>query len=383
MTSNTAPYGTASAYQVFDGNANTTVSGTDFSYKFVNPICPKSFYCNISGGTLQASNDGSTWSVPTSGSYYLYLRLHFASSVSPHTLQFYGRELSVSVPTMTGNTTPYGEVGGNRYVTGDTLDLYGAFNQVTSNYTQVQNGGKIYYKFNKPTVIKKVGLFTYSSISDYVNNMQLVGSNDNGATWQNIGTAKTPISQQAIQYFDYADNEEPFSIIGISVNAPNNSHNPAITILQFYGLDYSEKEFEEGTTKKWLYDHGVELETMYIDSAIGEKKDSFLRYSKPDSQTYATAMCTTNNPINISPFSILRAKSGYWGYNSAANGQITLGIVSQRGYTPLVAYRDNTPTDAPNNLYLVVSNVNETNYVGFGWGAKAAVNFDIKEIWLE
>jgi len=106
MTANNAPYGVASAYQVFDGNSGTSASGTDFSYQSVNPICVKKFECSVNGGTLQGSNDGSTYtniSNPSSNTtYYMYHRVHFASSQTVHTLQFYGRELKL----VNGTPTP-------------------------------------------------------------------------------------------------------------------------------------------------------------------------------------------------------------------------------------------------------------------------------------
>lgn len=119
MTSNTAPYGTASAYQVFDGNSSTAASATNFSYQFTNPVCVKRFTSSVSGGTLQGSNDGSTWttiSTPTSNTaYYLHYRVHYSSSTTVHTIQFYGRELKVSQSTQPTDGRKYLYVNSEYY----------------------------------------------------------------------------------------------------------------------------------------------------------------------------------------------------------------------------------------------------------------------------
>jgi hypothetical protein len=452
MTANNAPYGTASGtpitnadsdwFYAFNGEmteASKRFTTSQYSgylqYKFVNPVCikrvdfrikaigqPSGDVFNDNTASIKISNDGVNWEEIAdisntaaecdslkrvqinNNKFALYVKYEFdnptftsgTNYISMAYIQFYGRELSVSVPKMTSNTVPYGEAICGAVLSGATQQAWLSFDKTidSNGYETPDNAVSagtawLGYKFLNKTNVKMVTIsnrtgYSGGDLHAFISG-KLQGRNNDNEEWEDIETiTRTNYSTAGITTAHIISNSGSYSQLRVKADTTlSNNGRLHITELQFYGLDYSEREFEEGTTKKWLYDHGVELETMYIDSAIGEKKDSFLRYSKPDSQTYATAMCTTNNPIDISPFSILRAKSGYWGYNSAANGQITLGIVSQRGYTPLVAYRDNTPTDAPNNLYLVVSNVNETNYVGFGWGAKAAVNFDIKEIWLE
>lgn len=149
MTSDSAPYGTCfasplmsgrTAMQAFDGNDSTFSATTNqingyIGYKFTNPICVKkvflntSTYANADTFAVQGSNDGSTYTDLTTfvanelkksievdnDNYYLYYRLlqktkNGSTEGSAYiTLQFYGRTLSVSVPTMTSNTAPWGE----------------------------------------------------------------------------------------------------------------------------------------------------------------------------------------------------------------------------------------------------------------------------------
>ena len=123
MTGDNTPYGVASAYQVFNGNANTSVSGTDFSYQSINPICVKRYKAIGAGGatitgTIQGSNNGSTWTNITLASnttYYMYHRLHLASSTAVYTLQFYGRELTVKQASAPIDGREYIQIGSNYY----------------------------------------------------------------------------------------------------------------------------------------------------------------------------------------------------------------------------------------------------------------------------
>lgn len=123
MTANNAPYGVASAYKVFDGNASTSASGTDFSYQSVNPICVKRYKAlGANGvtitGTIQGSNNGSTWTninLASNTTYYMYHRLHLASSTAVYTLQFYGRELTVKQASAPTDGRKYIQIGSDYY----------------------------------------------------------------------------------------------------------------------------------------------------------------------------------------------------------------------------------------------------------------------------
>ena len=105
MNDNSSSYGVASNYQVFDRILPTTISGTDFSYQFTNPVRVRKYTCknasgaDITGGVLQGSNDGSNFTdindVSSNNTYYLYYRLHFTSSQTVGDIQFYGTVLKV------------------------------------------------------------------------------------------------------------------------------------------------------------------------------------------------------------------------------------------------------------------------------------------------
>lgn len=362
MTSNNAPYGVASAYQVFDGNASTTVSGTDFSYKFENPICPNKFYCDVNGGTLQASNDGATWVTPTEGSYYLYLRLHFASSVSPHTIQFYGRQLSVSVPVMTSDTAPFGQTLASSYlITGTSYFTWRAFADGTYGWlpsnNNTSNPSWLGYKFPSKMCPKLVVVKTKNGNTSWTNPIKLQGSND-GNTFTDItdmspegGSNKTNVVEidcsVGYQCVQLAFNSFPYN------NAPG-------LFVQFYGLDYSEKEFEPGTTKKWLYDHGVELETLDVSGSVTKGSD-YLTLSAQDAQASKT--------MDLTPYDLLRCK-----VEANMSGTTALIAGSSASANLLAA-------NSPNNNSLDVSNVDQSSAAGVKM-TNAGV-CDISEIRLE
>ena len=405
MTANNAPYGVASAYQVFDGNASTTASGTDFSYKFVNPICPKDFYCNVSGGTLQASNDGSTWSAPTSGSYYLYLRLHFASSVSPHTIQFYGRSLSVSVPTMTSNIAPFGEASGSsRYNT--TYDYFKVFDAKGSTETywssasgQITNQ-YVRFKFPSPMVIKQVKLknrLASSEATKNVNHFIVRGSNDGINTTSLTETLTNP-STAALESFYLIENTTPYLYYDIfAIDNHGNSSEVNINALQFYGLDYSEKEFEAGTTKKWLYDHGVELESVTLrkgsdgTSKVTQNADSIELFSGSTSSTSTTQYAVAMFNVDFSDYSLLRAKNGanYYGtsggepYVSIQNSDSAFPSNGTLSWTPQIGVASIVTNMLPYNISLDVSAINATNWACYGAIYHQNAKCELTELWLE
>ena len=448
MTSNTMPYGEAfadstystyGAYKAFDGVLggdpwhSTNSSATHYvGYKFVNPICCKAFsYKQVESAqyparkviklTLRGSNDGgATWQpiyettdVPDFGltktykfnnsEYYLSLSLLLTLASAEYTttqyVQFYGRELSISVPTMTGYTTPYGEVVSSGYEpissSDSTYGAWHAFDGVKSGnghlWRPEMSGTTHYvgYKFVNPMCVKKVVVDIGSSkrSSSFV----VKGSNDSdiwyplsdSVTVEQTSTGTAVLTTKIVEL----NNDNTYRYCKLEITSTQDDTWGGITVgeLQFYGKDYSEKEFEEGTTKKWLYDHGVELESIYVNSDIGSKQNSFLRYQKTDSVTYQNSLITTDSAIDITPYLILRAKTGYWGYNSARAGYISLTVTSSKGSSigGLSAYRDNGTADAPNNMYVDVSSINEAKYLGFGWADRATVNFDVKEMWLE
>jgi hypothetical protein len=320
MSGNSAPYGSCSAsqsesstyppYRAFDGNPDTMwsgyVAGTEFyhnqwvRYDFIRPLCVRKvmIYPLYDGGTrvksfiVQGSNDGFSSEIVDiytgmldddgarpyyhefdNDDYYLSYRLfivdHWASSstgIKVKEIQFYGRELSATVPLMTTNTTPYGEAIATHEESG--YGAYKAFDNSDSTYWAAGAGitnAAIGYDFDKPIVAKYVQWKDYGSRRTGTYKIQ----GFDGSDWVDITDTQSSMSQSVARPFT---NNTAYTKYRFQHVAPAN--NIAMISLQFFGFDYSEREFEVGVIKKWIYDHGVELEpvTGYVNSSSSSNK---------------------------------------------------------------------------------------------------------------
>jgi hypothetical protein len=407
MTSNIAPYGTASAYQVFDGNSATTASGTDFSYKFVNPICPKDFICkntsgqDITGGTLQASNDGSTWAAPVDGEYYLNLRVHFAASTTVATVQFYGRELKVSVPVMTSNTAPYGVASASS----EANSNYYAFHAVNGVSTVIwgssQTPGKdAWWKYQFPTKICpkffKVRVRGAQNIT-YTFKIQILVGNE----YVDISDPYTVTMTDFLSTGVYTGDAilpaiNPSLLSGHTVrmqytgtSRTDNYFNA--TDLQIYGEDYSEYDWDADNPRHYLYDHGVELETLTYyaktNACIAENSMDELYVYVPNS-TGVFASIYTSAQINATNYNTYRCEVGKrmgenGGYLAASTGIPT----NSDTYIVQKLFSANAGAFNPTALGVDISAVNQNVYfeVADENGSVARVGrfWSVSSLWLE
>lgn len=395
MTGNSSPYGTASAYQVFDGSTSTTASGTDFSYKFTNPICVKKFECNVNDGTLQGSNDGSTWttvSTPESNTaYYLYYRVHFTSSKTPHTIQFYGRSLNVSVPVMTSNTAPYGEVIGN---TGYNNVLpYVVFNGDSSTEwqsasTTVGSYHGIGYGFINKVVIKNVSI----SMASYgtLGNGVIQGSND-GNTWEDVYTISSALTANTKHYFTFS-NSVPYKYYRVYGQIVSNR--VGYKAIQFYGVDYSEREFAEGSTMKYLYDHGLKLNNTTFDRSMVDSLGSFakenaetLETKTVGGQTENYALIWTNNTIDMSVYTKLCRRSTRILDCTVTSNACTLAVNGSKIRTTTSTLARVITINYGHQMdVLDVSAINANEYIlclGSWYNTSGVTHFECDELWLE
>ena len=452
MTSNTAPYGEASAsraadnrfpiYYAFDGyNINTFwtpttttafTTGDWIQYKFTNPIAVKRVairaYDNTGHNTqlhefeIKASNDGSTWETIGSYSleqnidaiqtkninnsnYYLYWRLVptsvFTSSdiCRINILQFYGRELRVSVPTMTSNTAPYGEAICNSYhsQTGYDEQAYKAFDNANDGWTTETNITNNYvgYKFTNPVCVKKV------NVQYNVNNQSLprtwtVRASNDGTTWENLGTFNTgsgSSSSKETFSIDIDINNDNYylyySIFCADVIYISGSWAIRIFTLQFYGLDYSEYDWDVDNPRHYLYDHGVELEEISasgytLSSATlrsGEKEVNQIYLPSTNSGSIYTLM-GTNNKVDCSQYNNIIGVCG----NKANNYNDTIGYLQigsdkdQNGQTDIARLRI-TATNITKPI-CDISNVTQNVYISICAGYQTRA-FSFTELWLE
>lgn len=430
MTSNTAPYGSvtgSAVYQsyylwyAFDGNSNTKYVTTQangyIQYEFTNPICVKAMLLTdeetyfVKTGTVKGSNDGSTWETiytftkntnvtnelykfANNDKYYKFIKLENTSSIDTqiYTLQFYGRELSVSVPVMTSNTAPFGEASSSSNYTGRSA--YMAFKNITNVGWQAADGQTanwIQYKFIAPMVCKALGVyFNIAGSSNWPYSLQ--ASEDGTTNWQTLKSGNTIPNTNLLLDIDNFEEYKYFKLNITGNMAASASNNILVCALQFYGLDYSEKEFEAGTTKKWLYDHGVRLDTLTPQAtnnyASATDDGESLNVKLQGGSNYAALWYTSQDLTN---YSRMRAKFGKKVYssNNEACALCVINSVPTSGTNTRSAYmaygNGNNDSYLPYNAYLDISSYNETKLIDIEALTGTSINKDasITEWWLE
>lgn len=411
MTSNSSPYGSAfstsayssshPAWRAFDGQDYnetqtraifTRTNGGAIGYFFMNLIWVKKL--KVSGCTInvpwkvQGSLDGSSYvdltetftntdytqtldiPVTKNGGYYLYYRITNTSTASGESgyglkFQAYGRALNITVPTLSSNTAPYGEAfckSGDIY---NGYGPFGAFNKNNTNtdsatyHTQSTSGHFVGYDFKKPICVRgfryKQCYQSYSGRN--VTRIDFKGSNDR-STWTTIYTTTSLPSWGGIKSYTFSNNTS-YKNYACFLTLSGGSDYTDTGIVQFYGIDLSAKEFEPNTTKKWLYDHGVDLSNLQTDGTahIG---DEYLTLSAVNDQIY------TN--INLSNYSILRCRT-----NNNLNGTSQL-MAGTTTYT-LIA------NDAPDAHGINIASLTST--VNTGIKMTAAGKCEVNELWLD
>lgn len=455
MTANNAPYGKASAdstsdgtnlpaWKAFDGSVATTWQSANsafphyIGYTSPNPICVRrvSFVTDrVSGSStgsnvkrfeVRASNDGfATHDVLYSGTaenvsdattvqtfnfdndeYYLSHRLYVLDSYDSaypyycdiHSLQFYGRELKVSVPKMTSNTAPFGTANGTSIYANSVsdYDYFHAFRGLALSVSNrgwlptladSQNNGKVYYHFTTPIKVKAARLCYIQSSSANPPTGHFVGSHD-GITWTAISETKTATTSMTIYNYEMLDNADAYEYVGFELTQVWNGAASGLfgLAVEIYGLDYSEKEFEAGTTKKWLYDHGVELAgiTAYKANAsnIAEKENNQL-YLKGSVASSIYGFRTTSK-IDLTAYSFIRTKVGNKG--GTASRLYFMGVVNviTDAHNSAVAEGTADIANAPNNESLSISSVNGSYFpVLRETNGDSSSSGSISEWWLE
>lgn len=285
MTSNTTPYGEVSAKTEYSGDQayawkafNGINDGSNYNfwrgtggvtnnwiqYKFIAPTNVTKVYIKseknasyvITGATLQASNDGNTWTDLESitmttdvlkeytfpinnGQFYLYYRVKPTSAVSNNIIgfvavQFYGKQLVGLVPTMTSNTSPSGIVSASSE--SSTYQAWKAFDGIsgTSADTWITEGTTnwIQYQFDKPQKATMVSITNRNDGNTLaIKNFTVQGS-DNGTSWTDLGSFVKTNGENVTDVFTLENNTD-YLIYRISIQTCHTSKT-AIGELQFY-----------------------------------------------------------------------------------------------------------------------------------------------------
>lgn len=405
MTSNTAPYGEVTcgagksdAYKVFDNNPSTTcdlaygqggsISYSWFYYKFNNPVCVKRIMTleendlvtyKMLTYKISYSNDGSNWTdisgiydVSTkiknivdidNDVYALYWKIVPLTSknnykIKFYEIQFYGREMKVSVPTMTSNTAPYGEV---IYGSADSAELhapYKAFdNDNTTSWTSVGYTLPWYlgYKFTNYVVIKKLCIYDdHTADSPRIRTFKLQGSND-GSSWTDIqDNLSLSGSETTIKCFDINNNTK-YMYYRIFIQTTRSGYNPLCATLQFYGFDYSEYDWDTDNSRKYIYDHGVEPNGTISGGTKGE---------------YALTLSAVGTAILTTDTTSYTAMGGKVGMNASGTNALKCGSATSNF----------TATNMPYGNGIDITSVNGSNAVGIA--QTSAGTFDAEEVWI-
>lgn len=438
MTANDAPYGECLSndttvrdkYKAFDNNSSTywsPASGkapANIGYRFTNPCNIKmvSILPYLDSGNqevknfeVRGSNTGNEgdWETIYTGvcenlqtetaqyfkfendKYYLCYDIYITSTYRDNNLnlkelQFYGRELKVSVPKMTGNTDPWGEAFGDS-IYGADYDFFKAFDKNSDisagRWVSSKTSAPIYigYDFKKNVVIKGAYLKTVSETSGIFNSSWDVEvSND--ATWsqkKKIGSISVANKANA-ESLVFFDNSEPFTKCRFNWLS---GRNDAVEV-QFYGLDYSEREFEPDGSVKFIYDHGVEVENIKsktVGNGIAIKQNDKLYFETPDNS--AKAYHLTERKIDISPYNLLRSHFSNIGKlktGSTSNQMFWFVLSPTEIETDYVEFKWNSKEDVPYTYSLDVASQKSENYILCGLGSSNAYTYgSISEIWLE
>lgn len=454
MTANDAPYGTAirsstsvssdamEAYKVFDNNESTnwgaSANSTDnyIGYTFVNPTIVKKAKLHISKGgslsaikiVLRASNvggDNANWTslsdeitvneskdveiIVDNNTPYLYYSIQFLGkmfdggyqSYMVSTLQFYGRELKVSVPKMDSNNSPWGEVTCNSENTANSRFGYCAFQPITKaittstcwepNPADTKDKQRcnifIVYDFGKSVNLKSVLFYVLDGNSrPLIKLFSVHGSNDNFISDDNIlldETQQNKINAWVPHEINTDKTYRYYKFIYLGEgNTDYKANNGQAFGVNFYGLDYSEREFEPDGSVKFLYDHGVELEPigLYIGTGcIAEKRSNSIILKNLATNNTAYAYASDDYSLDTTDYNFIRCTLAQE-IIDLANGHMNCynKTESQGGDSTFVV--DNSPY----NNSLNIKNINDYCRLCLTAGvSKTTGTIEFTEWWLE
>lgn len=431
MTANNAPYGVAvkstegsgqEAWRTFAGDwgnsskgwcPTTNNAGEYVGYQSPVPICVKKIkigakYNNDVTYSFVGSNDGSTWEdiktniTPSHGTYaatvetevdinsddyYMYHALkvtsgQIATSSWGVLLQLYGRQMTVSIPTMTGNTSPYGEASiSPSAVSG--YDAYKAFDgDLTTGARPTGTAGQdfsIEYDFGRPFSLKCIyarSIRYGSPTADLTAYLQYYDADT--SQWIDISTYPYKVSAEYSKFVSGIDAittkvrlKGTFTLVG------GDTLSILLTTLQAYGFDYSEKEFATGSTRKTIYDHGVELVTLTGTSGASKNADNIYLPPSNGISTPSISMNGYNMVGVVVGNRVLVSSSGaYIGIGTETAGQANAASYSS-GYSRIAGQ------DMPNNVAHDIQAITESKTITITSASGVSDYLTIDELWLE
>ena len=434
MTSNTTPYGQAiasseysSTYTAFNAFNNdfsgqnawrSTTSDTQryIAYKFVRPVCLKALkwlgslhsgdYFFDVDAYIEYSRNGTEWTavdtIAMAGAngkkfnfdnintniYALYWRIRLSnynrgadatnrSNCCFQYLQFYGKEMKVSVPKMTSNTAPYGVALGYPAAYSSSYDYYKAYDNDPSTHAAYINGateGYFGYGFPQPVIIKQVILYNNNGAT----RPTYIMYSDDGTNW--IPCSET-VNHVTATYLTLDTNDNVGEHRYWAVHIVNSS-NANTGSIDFFGFDYTEYEWDTNYPRYYLYDHGLELETFNIKTGIGSKNPNSM-YLANNGATYGFI---NTKLINVTNYNYAIIKTNY--YLNTSNYHPCVGIFSEVLDTYSSSKRlamTSCVSSTSYFNYINIASISSSVSVGpYAEGTASASSYmNIEEIWLE
>jgi hypothetical protein len=333
--------------------------------------------------------------------YYRLLEIERAVGGSGWVIQYCKYQPLGNVPIMTANNAPYGTASASNEASGAAWKAFDGIDSTpwypSSDITRIT----LTYNSINPIKAKRAKL-RLSGVAR-ISTLTISGSFDN-STWTPIYTDTNPsshITDETDVYIDLNSAQYyPYHMVEIVKSVANSV---AIYTLQFYGRelpvkqasaptdgreyvqigsdyyteDWGEKDFATGSTRKTIYDHGVELETLTGTSGAEKNNDNI----------YIPAANGISTPsIDMTPYDmvgvvvgkkILVSSSGsYIGIGTETAGQANAASYSS-GFSRIAGQ------DMPYNVAHDISSMSESKTVTITSATGVSDYLTIDEIWLE
>ena len=432
MTSNTTPWGEASSsgnrttslpYMVFDRDEShndwqapdNSMLNSWIQYRFKVPtkVTAMSIFNYVNsndalGFELKGSMDGSNWSSllmassadekkvhffdvdPANQGYYIYYRLvptavNATNRIAIEGMQFYGRQLKDLVPSLVANNKPYGLASCVNGTTTAWKSFIGSWLDTKMNSTA---GQWVQYQFKKPVNVLYFMHVNTGCGSSGATITQILRTSSDGTNFSNASAAYTSThnANYNTRYMEVTDglNKQYFRVQATAFSVNSGMYN--VAGIYFYGYDYSEKEFEENTTVKYLYDHGVELEQFTYNTNNSEceafNNGEYITVSIPAAtQKCATALVTAD----LTNYSVLNSESDLeWvtTYQVWVVNTLTPTYTSAATASALINANNYLPSRADLNVNALTGQYAVGIFEGNNNGSSACKG-TIKELWLE
>ena len=202
-----------------------------------------------------------------------------------------------------------------------------------------------------------------------------------------------PQNNRVLAIFDNDESYIYYRVLQVTTTVDGNI---SYYTIQFYGIDYSEREFATGSTIKYLYDHGLELETLEVskgsittsDANLDDMGEIYMPLASSNSSSSASNFICVGVNIDLSGYSLMRAHAGTRHVPKEANN--AAGALRVWASKPIGTYGtpDATtdviiPLGDPNIIALDISSFNQSKFIDLDVVYSNGRVTSFNEWWLE